>query len=40
VVEVLLTVGYIRMAGSLMTTRDIELDPAWAVQALPLQQAR
>jgi alkylhydroperoxidase family enzyme len=40
VVEVLLTVGYFRMTGSLMTTLDIELDPAWAAQALAGSQAR
>jgi 4-carboxymuconolactone decarboxylase len=34
VVELLLTVGYFRMIGSLMTTLDIEPDPAWAAQAL------
>jgi alkylhydroperoxidase family enzyme len=34
VVEVLLTVGYFRMIGSLMTTLDVEPDPAWAVTML------
>jgi alkylhydroperoxidase family enzyme len=34
VVELLLIVGYFRMIGSLMTTLEVELDPAWLVQAL------
>jgi alkylhydroperoxidase family enzyme len=40
VVELLLTVGYFRMIGSLLTTLDIELDPAWAAQALAGSQTR
>jgi alkylhydroperoxidase family enzyme len=34
VVELLLTMGYFRMIGSLVTTLDIESDPVWAVNRL------
>jgi alkylhydroperoxidase family enzyme len=34
VVEVLLTVGYFRMIGSLTTTLDVQPDPTWAVTVL------
>jgi alkylhydroperoxidase family enzyme len=39
VVELLLTVGYFRMIGSLMTTLEIEPEPAWAAQALDRERA-
>jgi alkylhydroperoxidase family enzyme len=39
VVELLLTVGYFRMIGSLLTTLDVELDAAWAAQALEREHA-
>jgi alkylhydroperoxidase family enzyme len=34
IVELLLTVGYFRMISSLMTTLDIELEPAFSIQTL------